>query len=65
MHTGDLDAALGEMTAGVRLLGAHGAKRVGMVGHNVGEVLLRMGRHAEAADRLEWCLSVRRADRDL
>ncbi|MGW5686445.1 BTAD domain-containing putative transcriptional regulator [Nonomuraea sp. NPDC003754] len=65
MQTGELDAALDHITAGLRLLEAHGSNRIGLVTHNLGEVLLRLGRYAEAADRLEECLSVRRADRDL
>ncbi|WP_283138246.1 AfsR/SARP family transcriptional regulator [Rhizohabitans arisaemae] len=65
MQTGDLDAALGHFTAALRLLEAHGLERVGMVSHNLGEVLLGLGRYAEAADRLQRCLSVRRADGDL
>ncbi|MEU6715990.1 BTAD domain-containing putative transcriptional regulator [Nonomuraea sp. NPDC046802] len=65
MRTGELGAALVHISAGLRMLKAHGSKRVGLVGHNLGEVLLQLGRHAEAADRLERCLAVRRADRDL
>lgn len=65
MRTGDLDDALGHITAGLRLIEAHGSNRAGMVRHNLGEVLLRLGRSPEAADCFERCLSVRRADRDL
>lgn len=65
MRTGDLGAALDHITASLRLLEAHGSSRLGLVGHNLGEVLLRLGRHAEAADRFEHCLAVRRADGDL
>ncbi|MBN6057485.1 tetratricopeptide repeat protein, partial [Nonomuraea sp. RK-328] len=65
MQTGDLGAALDHITASLRLLEAHGSSRIGLVGHNLGEVLLRLGRHAEAIRRLERCLAVRRADGDL
>ncbi|NUW30598.1 tetratricopeptide repeat protein [Nonomuraea sp. SMC257] len=65
MQTGDLGSALDHITASLRLLEAHGSSRVGLVGHNLGEVLLRLGRHAEAARRFERCLAVRRADGDL
>ncbi|WP_433436895.1 BTAD domain-containing putative transcriptional regulator [Nonomuraea sp. CA-141351] len=65
MRTGDLSAALSHISASLRLLKAHGSKRVGLAGHNLGEVLLQLGRHAEAADRFERCLTVRRSDRDL
>ncbi|MFG6198146.1 BTAD domain-containing putative transcriptional regulator [Nonomuraea sp. JJY05] len=65
MQTGDLEAALGHISASLRLLKAHGSRRVGLVGHNLGELLLQLGRDAEAADRFERCLTVRRADRDL
>ncbi|MFF5208606.1 BTAD domain-containing putative transcriptional regulator [Streptosporangium sp. NPDC000396] len=65
MRTGDLDDALAHITAALRLLEAHGSNRVGMVRHNLGEVLLQLGRSVEAADCLERCLSIRRADRDL
>ncbi|GAA2306397.1 BTAD domain-containing putative transcriptional regulator [Nonomuraea roseoviolacea subsp. roseoviolacea] len=65
MQTGDLGSALDHITASLRLLEAHGSSRVGLVGHNLGEVLLRLGRHAEAVRRFERCLAVRRADGDL
>ncbi|MFI7637297.1 BTAD domain-containing putative transcriptional regulator [Nonomuraea sp. NPDC049400] len=65
MQTGDLSAALGHISASLRLLKAHGSKRVGLVSHNLGEVLLQLGRYTEAADRFERCLTVRKADRDL
>ncbi|MEU0483352.1 BTAD domain-containing putative transcriptional regulator [Streptosporangium sp. NPDC006013] len=65
MRTGDLDDALDHITAGLRLIEAHGSNRAGMVRHNLGEVLLQLGRSTEAADCFERCLSVRRADRDL
>ncbi|GAA3145427.1 BTAD domain-containing putative transcriptional regulator [Planomonospora alba] len=65
MQTGDLDAALGHIGAGLLVLETHGSNRVGLVAHNLGEVLLRLGRYAEAVDRFERCLSIRRADRDL
>ncbi|TMR90921.1 AfsR/SARP family transcriptional regulator [Nonomuraea basaltis] len=65
MQTGDLDAALDHISAGLLLLEAHGSNRVGLVAHNLGEVLLRLGRYTEAVDRFERCLSIRRADRDL
>ncbi|MEV0228235.1 BTAD domain-containing putative transcriptional regulator [Nonomuraea sp. NPDC050786] len=65
MRTGDLGAALAHISASLRLLKAHGSKRVGLAGHNLGEVLLRLGRDAEAVDRFERCLTVRRTDRDL
>ncbi|MGN9837113.1 BTAD domain-containing putative transcriptional regulator [Nonomuraea sp. H19] len=65
MQTGDLDGALDHISAGLLLLEAHGSNRVGMVAHNLGEVLLRLGRYTEAVDRFERCLSIRRADRDL
>ncbi|MFJ2031608.1 BTAD domain-containing putative transcriptional regulator [Streptosporangium sp. NPDC087985] len=64
MRTGDHDAALGHITAGLRLLEAHGSSRVGMVRHNLGEVLLRLGRFTEAADCFERCLAIRRSDGD-
>ena len=50
MRNGDLDDALGDITAGLRLLEAHESSRVGMVMHNLGEALLRLGRFTEAAD---------------
>ncbi|MEU4696816.1 AfsR/SARP family transcriptional regulator [Nonomuraea dietziae] len=65
MQSGDLDAALDHISAGLLLLEAHGSNRVGLVAHNLGEVLLRLGRYTEAVDRFERCLSIRRADRDL
>ncbi|GGK99309.1 SARP family transcriptional regulator [Planomonospora parontospora subsp. parontospora] len=65
MQTGDLDAALDHIGAGLLVLETHGSNRVGLVAHNLGEVLLRLGRYAEAVDRFERCLSIRRADRDL
>ncbi|MGP3916691.1 AfsR/SARP family transcriptional regulator [Nonomuraea sp. 10N515B] len=65
MQTGALEPAFDHITAGLRLLEAHGSNRVGLVAHNLGEVLLRLGRYTEAADRFERCLSIRRADRDL
>lgn len=65
MQTGDLDAALDHITAGLRLLETHGQKRVGLVTHNLGEVLLRLGRYTEAAEQFERCLSIRQADGDL
>ncbi|GAA3246431.1 AfsR/SARP family transcriptional regulator [Nonomuraea helvata] len=65
MRTGDLSAALSHISASLRILKAHGSKRAGLVGHNLGEVLLRLGRDAEAVDRFERCLTVRHADRDL
>ncbi|MFI7135558.1 BTAD domain-containing putative transcriptional regulator [Nonomuraea sp. NPDC050153] len=65
MQTGDLDAALGHISESLTLLKTHGSRRVGLVGHSLGELLLQLGRDAEAVDRFEWCLAVRRADRDL
>ncbi|WP_162641591.1 BTAD domain-containing putative transcriptional regulator [Streptosporangium sp. 'caverna'] len=64
MRNGDLDDALGEITAGLRLLEAHESSRVGMVMHNLGEVLLRLGRFTEAADCLQRCLGIRRSNGD-
>lgn len=64
MRVDDLDDALDHITAGLRLLEEHGSNRVGMVRHNLGEVLLRLGRSAEAADCLERCLEIRRSDGD-
>jgi tetratricopeptide (TPR) repeat protein len=63
-RTGDLDDALNDITAGLRLLEAHGSSRVGMVRHNLGEVLLRLGRFTEAADCLQRCLAIRRSNGD-
>ncbi|OUC99215.1 hypothetical protein CA984_04030 [Streptosporangium minutum] len=63
-RSGDLDDALGHIIAGLRLLEAHGSSRVGMVRHNLGEVLLRLGRFTEAADCLQRCLALRRSDGD-
>ncbi|MET7338845.1 BTAD domain-containing putative transcriptional regulator [Nonomuraea sp. NPDC005650] len=65
MQTGDLDAALGHISDSLSLLRKHRSRRVGLVGHSLGELLLQLGRDAEAADRFERCLAVRRADRDL
>ncbi|SEG98049.1 DNA-binding transcriptional activator of the SARP family [Nonomuraea solani] len=65
MQTGDLEGALDHIAAGLRLLEEHGSNRVGLVAHNLGEVLLRLGRYPEAVDRFERCLAIRRADRDL
>ncbi|MEV6158058.1 BTAD domain-containing putative transcriptional regulator [Nonomuraea sp. NPDC052129] len=65
MQTGDLDAAFEHIGAGLLLLETYRPNRVGLVSHNLGEVLLRLGRHTEAADRFERCLAIRRADRDL
>lgn len=64
MRNGDLDDALGDITAGLRLLEAHESSRVGMVMHNLGEVLLRLGRFTEAADCLQRCLAIRRSNGD-
>nr|WP_051865077.1 BTAD domain-containing putative transcriptional regulator [Streptosporangium roseum] len=63
-RSGDLDDALGHIIAGLRLLEAHGSSRVGMVRHNLGEVLLRLGRFTEAADCLQRCLALRRSSGD-
>nr|WP_052317124.1 BTAD domain-containing putative transcriptional regulator [Streptosporangium roseum] len=63
-RSGDLDDALGSITAGLRLLEAHGSSRVGMVRHNLGEVLLRLARFTEAADCLQRCLAIRRSNGD-
>ncbi|MFI6817784.1 AfsR/SARP family transcriptional regulator [Nonomuraea sp. NPDC050328] len=63
MQTGDLDAALAHMRAGLALLAGH--ERLGLVTHNVGEVLLRLGRAAEAAATFGRCLALRRADGDV
>ena len=57
--------ALDHIGAGLLLLETHRPNRVGLVSHNLGEVLLRLGRHTEAVDRFEQCLTIRRADRDL
>ncbi|MEU7750015.1 BTAD domain-containing putative transcriptional regulator [Nonomuraea sp. NPDC049158] len=65
MQAGDLDAALDHIGTGLLLLKTHRPNRVGLVSHNLGEVLLRLGRHTEAVDRFEQCLTIRRADRDL
>ncbi|SNS76172.1 DNA-binding transcriptional activator of the SARP family [Streptosporangium subroseum] len=64
MQTDDLDAALGHITAGLQLLETHASNRVGVVMHNLGEVLLRLGRFTEAAECFERCLTIRRSDRD-
>ncbi|MFI6505084.1 BTAD domain-containing putative transcriptional regulator [Nonomuraea typhae] len=65
MRTGDLDEAYEHIAAGLKLLEEQSSNRVGMVLHNLGEVLLRLGRRAEAAGCFERCLTLRRANGDL
>ncbi|MFC7642348.1 tetratricopeptide repeat protein [Streptosporangium lutulentum] len=64
MRADDFDAALGHITAGLLLLETHAPHRIGAVRHNLGEVLLRLGRFAEAVECFEKCLTIRRSDGD-
>ncbi|CAM3955801.1 AfsR/SARP family transcriptional regulator [Kibdelosporangium persicum] len=60
MWTQDLRLALDHFTESIRLLSAEGSAKVLIAQHNLGEVLLRMGKHTEAVDSLHECLAMRR-----
>ncbi|ONI74738.1 hypothetical protein ALI144C_38680 [Actinosynnema sp. ALI-1.44] len=64
MWTRDLHRAHDYFTEGIALLAEEGSPKLAVVRHNLGEVLLRLGKHTEAVDCLNECLAMRRRGGD-
>jgi DNA-binding SARP family transcriptional activator len=60
MWNDDLHQAFDHLTESLRVLVAHGSARIASSQHNLGEVLLRMGKHVESVESFQQCLTERR-----
>nr|WP_052478808.1 BTAD domain-containing putative transcriptional regulator [Kibdelosporangium sp. MJ126-NF4]CEL20729.1 transcriptional regulator, SARP family [Kibdelosporangium sp. MJ126-NF4]CTQ89642.1 transcriptional regulator, SARP family [Kibdelosporangium sp. MJ126-NF4] len=65
MWTRDLRRAHDYFTESIALLAEQRSAKVLIAQHNLGEVLLRLGKHTEAVDCLRECLAMRRRFDDL
>ncbi|TCO48871.1 AfsR/SARP family transcriptional regulator [Actinocrispum wychmicini] len=64
MWTNDLSVAHDYLTESLQLLGKLGSPHIKSARHNLGEVLLRQGKHTEAVVCFQECLADRRRVRD-
>jgi DNA-binding SARP family transcriptional activator len=64
MWTDDLHGAFDYFTDGLALIKDYDVQRVTVVQHNLGEVLLRLGKHTEAVAVFQDCLATRRRTGD-